>query len=436
MARAKSRQLKVLMNGELVGILASSSKGVLSFTYDQSWLEHEGRRVISLSMPLTSQVYSGPVVENYFDNLLPDSQPIRNRLQTRVGADSTKAFDLLSHIGRDCVGALQLLPEDQEGDVHNVSAVSLTESEIETLLKGYRTAPLAIDPEAEFRISIAGAQEKTALLSYHDKWFRPSGTTPTSHIFKLPIGELGQSGIDLRESVENEWLCQQLLEAFGIPVASSEIAIFGGQKVLVVERFDRRWAVDGSWLMRLPQEDMCQATGTAGSLKYEAEGGPGMRRIMDILLGSTHSHEDRTLFMKAQLLFWMLGAIDGHCKNFSLFHLRGGLYRMTPLYDVISIYPVVAAKQIAIQRVTMAMAVLSSNRHYRWDRIVRRHWLETARKCRFDPMEMKKIIDECCDMTADCIAMVEKRIPEGFPGHIAEAIFSYLLRARDRLTQT
>jgi serine/threonine-protein kinase HipA len=188
--------------------------------------------------------------------------------------------------------------------------------------------------------------------------------------------------------------------------------------------------------MRLPQEDLCQATGEPGSLKYEAEGGPGMRKIMDILLGSVRSHEDRSLFMKIQLLFWMLGAIDGHAKNFSIFHLRGGGFRMTPLYDVISIYPVVAAKQLDIERVTMAMAVLGSNRHYRWDRIVRRHWPETARQCRFDPQEFESLIEECCDLAPGCIATVEQEIPAGFPAMIADAIFSFLLRARDRLRKS
>jgi serine/threonine-protein kinase HipA len=169
--------------------------------------------------------------------------------------------------------------------------------------------------------------------------------------------------------------------------------------------------------MRLPQEDLCQATGEPGSLKYEAEGGPGMRKIMDILLGSVRSHEDRSLFMKIQLLFWMLGAIDGHAKNFS-------------------IYPVVAAKQLDIERVTMAMAVLGSNRHYRWDRIVRRHWPETARQCRFDPQEFESLIEECCDLAPGCIATVEQEIPAGFPAMIADAIFSFLLRARDRLRKS
>jgi serine/threonine-protein kinase HipA len=108
---------------------------------------------------------------------------------------------------------------------------------------------------------------------------------------------------------------------------------------------------------------------------------------------------------------------------------------MTPLYDVISIYPVVSAKQIDIQQVKMAMAVQGNNRHYRWDRIVRRHWLETAGKCRFDPISMELILKECCDMAGDCMMTVKEMIPKGFPDHIAGAIFTGLMRARDRLVK-
>jgi serine/threonine-protein kinase HipA len=187
--------------------------------------------------------------------------------------------------------------------------------------------------------------------------------------------------------------------------------------------------------MRLPQEDMCQVAGVSGNLKYENDGGPGMRTIMDILLGSERSYEDRRVFMMTQLLFWMLAAIDGHAKNFSIFHLRGGLFRMTPLYDVISVHPLVANGQLASQRVHMAMAVQSKNRHYCRDRIGRRHWLDAARKCRFSVDEMDKIIEECCDLVDGAIQRVAARTPGGFPEVIARAILNGLRSSRDSLVR-
>lgn len=429
----KSGKLKVLMNGRLVGHLTSSSKGVLSYKYDSSWLEFDGRRPVSLSLPLSTQTYSGSVVENYFDNLLPDSMPIRNRLQARVGAESVSAFDLLARIGRDCVGALQLVPEGEQVDVKKVTAIPFSDSDIEKSLSNYKAQPLGVDIEADFRISVAGAQEKTAFLLIDEKWHKPIGATPTSHIFKLPIGELGQSGLDLSESVENEWLCQQLIRKFGVPIAETRMLSFGEQKVLAVERFDRKWAKDSSWLMRLPQEDICQAMGVPSHLKYESDGGPGMKDIMGLLLGSAKSYDDRAIFLQTQLLFWMLGAIDGHAKNFSIFHLPSGLYILTPMYDVMSIYPLVDSKQIAMQKVGLAMAVFGKHKHYKLQNISRRHWLDTAKKCKFPKDEMEIIIEKCCDTVGDCIATTVSELPDNFPAKIAESIFFGLERARDRL---
>jgi len=432
MAR-RSAMLRVLMNGVPVGSLHSTISGVLTFRYEHSWLDSDLRRPISLSLPLAGREYAGPIVDNYFDNLLPDSQPIRSRLQVRTKAESGRCFDLLARIGRDCVGALQLLPEGEQVDIRTVQAQPLTDMEIAAILKNYQAMPLGVDLDADFRISLAGAQEKTALLLHNGRWCRPAGATPTSHLFKLPIGEFARSGIDLSTSVENECLCHRILAGFGLPVAPAEMHTFGDQKALVVERFDRRWAEDGSWLMRLPQEDMCQALGISGNLKYEADGGLGMQKIMDILLGSLSSQEDRATFMKAQLLFWMLAAIDGHAKNFSIVHLAGGLYRLTPLYDVISVHPLVATRRIDRQKVSMAMAVHGKQSHYRWDMISRRHWLETARKCRFSPEDMELIIEECCDQAETVMEEVGRHLPPEFPEDMAAAIFAGLHAARDRL---
>src|SRR5690606_1727297 len=132
---------------------------------------------------------------------------------------------------------------------------------------------------------------------------------------KLPLGLVGNMRLDLTMSVENEWLCSEILAAYGIPVARTQPLQFEDMKVLAVERFDRIWwnPTDGTrWLIRLPQEDMCQATGTPPHLKYESEVGPGVDRIMGLLETSRQPERDRRTFFQAQLLFWMLCAPDGH----------------------------------------------------------------------------------------------------------------------------
>lgn len=136
----------------------------------------------------------------------------------------------------------------------------------------------------DFRISIAGAQEKTALAWIDGRWCLPHGSTPTTHILKLPMGLVGNMKLDLSHSIENEWLCSCILAAYGLTVAECEPLQFEDVKVLAVKRFDRAWldGPSGPWLARLPQEDFCQATGTPAALKYESDGGPGIERIMGL----------------------------------------------------------------------------------------------------------------------------------------------------------
>ena len=343
----KQQRLAIWMNGIKVGYW-EKSKGVDSLQYLPDWSADEQGRPLSLSLPFTpgNQVWRGNVVRDYFDNLLPDSEGIRRRLAMRYKADSLEPFDLLTELGKDCVGAIQLLHDgDEPTDLYSVKYHPLTESEIAATLRNTTETLLPGRPEDndDLRLSIAGAQEKTALLWHEDRWCMPEGNTPTTHIFKLPLGLVGNMKADMSSSVENEWLCSVLLEQYGLPVARTQIAHFEDQKALVVERFDRKWSGDGQWIIRLPQEDMCQAFGLPSSVKYESDGGPGILPLMSFLLGSSEALQDRYHFMQFQLFQWLLAATDGHAKNFSVFIQPGGSYRLTPFYDILSAYPLTAA---------------------------------------------------------------------------------------------
>lgn len=434
--RRIAAEMFIYMNGQKVGRLLQNAAGKLEMTYAEEWLGSEARRPLSLSLPLSSPKHSGAAVENFFDNLLPDSQPIRNRIQARFGARTNRSFDLLWHIGRDCVGALQLFPDDTPLDIRRVDAEPLTEAQIAATLRNYRTMPLGMGADTEFRISLAGAQEKTALLRLDGKWHRPLRATPTTHIFKLPIGRIEHSDMDLSDSVENEWLCHLILKAYGIPVAGAEIATFDGIKALVVERFDRRWAEDRSWVIRLPQEDLCQALGVPPALRYESDGGPGIERIMELLFGSSEGLTDRRTFMTTQVVFWLLGAIDGHAKNFSIFLLPGGGFRLTPAYDILSAHPLGGRRQLDQVNLTMAMAVRGKNRHYDWAGILHRHWLGTAQACRFPAEEMEDIIDDLLERMDEVTRTVMDQLPPSFPADIAGPILDGMREARDRLVRS
>lgn len=432
MSRKRNNDLYVFMNGIRVGMLSRKAEGELRFQYDENWLQHPDRRPISLSMsPLTEIPFKGNTVENFFDNLLPDNENIRRRIRARFQAQSTQCFDLLAEIGSDCVGALQILPQSEVQHQKKITATPVTNSEIAAILKNYQSAPLGMQPDSDFRISIAGAQEKTALLRYQNQWQIPHGTTPTTHIIKLPIGLIQHSGMDLSDSVENEWLCLQILAAYGLPVNKADITTFDDTKVLVVERFDRRWANNGRSLLRLPQEDMCQALGVYSDLKYESDGGPGIEQIMRVLGGAYEANADRERFMKTVFLFWVLGAIDGHAKNFSVFLEAGGQYRLTPIYDVISAYPLLTKMQMQKQKLKMAMSLKSKNRHYHWFDILLRHWISMAGYCQFPMASMQRIIDEAFDEMENVIFKVGNILPEDFPKLISNSIFDNMRKLKN-----
>lgn len=421
--------LFVYMNGYEVGEYIQHRSGAQEFIYSDTWLERRGAIPLSLSLPLTDKTHKGDLVYNYFDNLLPDSMDIRNRIQAKFGSKTNRPFDLLSFIGRDCVGAIQLMPDRTEIDVRKIEGIPLSEKEIAEELRNYKALPLGMSEHQDFRISIAGAQEKTALLMHRGQWHRPVGTTPTTHIFKLPIGRIEHAGIDLSNSVENEWLCMQILRAAGLPVPAVEIQQFEDIKVLAIERFDRELAKDGSWIIRHPQEDMCQASGTAAGLKYESDGGPGITTIMTLLNGSLRPEDDRRQFMTTVFLFWLLGAIDGHAKNFSIFLKQGGRFQLTPVYDVISAYPLAQQRQIEYQKMTMTMALHSKNTHYRWSKIMPRHWFGQSKRVDFPESEMQSIIYHALSNIETIIADVASRLPADFPDDITSPIFEGIRKA-------
>src|SRR6056297_1594862 len=426
--RVKEKRLAVWMNGELVGWWSLTKQGVHEFRYAESWIASAHTRPISLSMPLqpASQVYKGDVVEYFFENLLPNNIDIRRRIQYRFGTSSTRAFELLEEIGRDCVGVVQLLPPElASSSLKTINGEPLTDAEVAEELRITRSPYLSRRGDEEFRISLAGAQEKTALLFHQGKWNIPHGSTPSTHIFKLPLGLIGRGQIDLSTSVENEWLCSKILAAYGVRCAKTRIAQFEDEKALIVERFDRRLSSDESWWLRVPQEDMCQATGTSPDMKYESERGPGILPIMKLLLGSRTSLSDRIEFFKTQILFWLLAAIDGHAKNFSVFIEPEGRFSLTPVYDVLSAYPVMghSSSQLSPEKVRMAMAAHGKNRHFRWKNIRARHWLRTAELAGLNEKTARDVMNELAGKAMTVIDAVSAQLPADFPEELAESIF-------------
>lgn len=389
--KRNSEVLQVWYRERKVGLLKKNVDSSVTFKYDEEWIENG--IAISLSLPLIDKEYVGAEVSSYFDNLLPENDRLRKLIAKKFKAQSDSAYDLLSTIGRDCVGALTFLPLGEELHFEKkLQYAPISESEIANKIQGLKTVtPLGMGEEDDFRLSIAGAQEKMALLKIKGKWFVPHGVTATTHIFKLPMEQL-LDGTSFSDSVDNEWISLKICEKLGLPVAKAEIESFENKRVLIVERFDRIWSKDDDGddiLLRLFQEDLCQSLGVPAHLKYQVDGGPSALSIMDFLRASTFSSSDRKKFMTSMLIFDLLAAPDGHAKNFSIFLDPYG-FELCPLYDVMSGH--FLAKDVNHSNIKLAMSA-GDSKHYRLKKIRLRHWYETAVKSRYSSQHMDEIVE-------------------------------------------
>jgi len=415
--RRQHPPLRVYLNNRLVGQLSREPGGAIGFAYDDSWLHWQHALPVSLSLPLRETPYRGEPVAAVFENLLPDSGALRRRVAEKVGARGIDAYSLLAAIGRDCAGALQFIAGDGEAPdtTAAIEGEPVDDEAIGRLLRNLVQAPLGLRRDDEFRISVAGVQEKTALLYHEGRWLRPHGTTAATHLFKTQIGQL-PNGLNLSNSVENEYYCLKLIEAFGLPVNQATIHTFGGTRALVIERFDRRWT-SGGRLIRLPQEDCCQALSVPPAAKYQSDGGPGMVRILDLLKGSDTPAEDQATLIRAQLLFWLIGATDGHAKNFSIFLAPGGSFRLTPLYDVLTAQPGLDARQIRNNQMKLAMS-LGNNNHYRFEGIHVRHFVQTGEKAGLPKSLVRDTMEDIANKAEGALNTIEANLQEGFPEEI------------------
>jgi len=370
-------ELRVLVNGELLGVVAQRTNADLVLTYEPSWQERDDAFPLSLSMPLAQRVHGDQVVRPFMENLLPDNAQILDRWARQFHVSARNPFALLTHMGEDCAGAVQFVRANRYEEVIAAGPGEiewLTEEEVAVrlrdLVEHHGTGRLPID---RGHFSLAGAQPKMPLLLEGGRWGIPSGRVPTTHILKPPAQQ-GLSGFDV-----NEHLCLRLAKELGLAVAESRLQSFAGQDALVVARYDRL-RIDEGLVMRLHQEDTCQSLGVSPLRKYENEGGPGPAEIVNLLLReSDDAATDVAAFLDALVFNWVIGGTDAHAKNYSLL-LSSASVRLAPLYDLISILPY--PQRVPHREAALAMRI---DREYRLWKIRRRHWEGLAARCDLDP---------------------------------------------------
>lgn len=389
-----SNQLEVLLNGVHAGVV-SQARGVLSFVYDETWRAREDSYPLSLSMPLVRREHGDAVVRSYMEGLLPDNEGVLQAWGRRFGVSARNPFSLLQHVGEDVAGAAQFVhPERLEKAMQGEGRIAwIDESEIAQRLRILREDHSAWRQSGDpGHFSLAGAQPKTALYRADGRWGVPSGATPTTHILKPPT-------IGLSHFAENEHLCLRLAQELEISAANSEIRHFEDQLAIVVERYDRE-EVDGR-VARIHQEDLCQSAGVTPRTKYEAEGGPGVNRIVGLLRDSSSAAaEDIDRFLAALALNWVLGGSDAHAKNYSVL-IAAAEVRLAPLYDLVSLLPY---PQLEIPRkIKLAMRI---GGEYRVGHVGRRHWQRLAEDNGLDPDRVVAHVKEVARSAPDAVAYV------------------------------
>lgn len=388
-------ELAILWNGERAGTLRRR-RGRLSLTYEDSWRLRHDATPMSLSMPLAARAHPHRVVEPFLWGLLPDNDAVLRRWGRDFQVSTSHPFGLLANVGEDLPGAMQLLRPDRASEMDGAGWTGnvdwLEIDDVADLLRGVRVDHTAwLANRAGGRWSLAGAQPKIALLREGERWGRPSGRTPTTHILKPAV-------VGLDEHDLNEHLCLAASRHLGLRAAVTEVGSFGEERAIVVERYDRI-RQEGVW-RRVHQEDMCQALGRHPSQKYQSDGGPSPAAIAGLLRASMDSRSAKVAvsgFVDALAFNWLIAGPDAHAKNYALL-LEGPQARLAPLYDIAS---ALAYDDFHPPKVKLAMKI---GGYYLLSAIGPRAWTRLAEDLHLDRDLVLNRVSDLIDRVADAFA--------------------------------
>ena len=422
-----ANELVAVMNGATIGTVTRERSGRLRFEYADEWRQHPDAIPLSLSMPLLRTVHPHAAIDAFLWGLLPDNEQILARWTSRFRVSARNAFGLLAHIGEDCAGAVQFVPPDRLQALQDTVADDISwldEAEIGERLRTLRQDPSATRRATDHgQFSLAGAQPKTALLERDGRWGVPAGRTPTTHILKPPTAAFDGHA-------ENEHFCLALARRLGLPAAQSGLHRFDGEPAIVVARFDR--IEQHGRLLRVHQEDLCQALAVPPTRKYQSDGGPGPLAVIEVL--RTHSgapSRDVDTFIDALAFNWLIAGTDAHAKNYALLFGRGGRIRLAPLYDLGSALPYPALRQ---DKLAMAMKIGNT---YRLRDIRRHHWESLLRDARVDiEATMARIADMAEALPDHAGDLARTMRDQGLDHPILERLPPLLAQsARDKLSR-
>ncbi|EPG6061875.1 TPA: HipA domain-containing protein [Proteus mirabilis] len=421
-------------NNMLVGQFVQQSKTNLSFSYSDEWLAYDSAFPLSLSLPLVKGECSSFNALNFIHNLLPDLKEERLSLAHSVGVQSNDVFTLLSKVGHDCTGGISFT-ESREPPKIGWKYREISASELNELVTQRKSF---LPCFGDYRPCISGTQRKTTLMKTNGRWYVPQGTAFSSHIVKYPMDVITQSNsvLDMSSSIKNEFICTQIAKELGFKVPDIEIITAeSGAKALAVKRFDRCFG-DGV-VTRRHQEDFCQILGVPEHQKYESENNLSVSKIVDVLSLSAQSKANNHDFFKFMILQCLLGATDGHLKNFSVHIDHGGYYKLAPFYDLLSAYPAVSATGLNKRKLKLAMGLQASRGYkYHISKICLRHIEQTASQFGISNAECHEIVYAFLAQFSSALSSIDKRFPGQEFALVKDAIFQHATEVVEKLNRT
>jgi serine/threonine-protein kinase HipA len=327
--------LKVYLREDVVGELRNE-RGKLSFQYAPEWVAQGGAR-LSRSLPVRAEAYPDFETRAFFANLLPESR-LRTQIAEQLKLSRENIYGLLAEIGGECAGAVRILEDGEHADhpVVKPGYRALSKTQLAELIALLPSRPFLAGAESAdygVRLSLAGAQNKLPVKFEKGVVSLPLGDAPSTHILKPQVAELKEVEI-------NEAFCMRLAKAIGLDVPDVQLLQVSEQWVYLIARYDRKIDEEGR-VVRLHQEDFCQALGIPPDNKYENDKGPSFKDCMDLLeVESASPAADQQRLLQWMFFNLIIGNADAHAKNIALLQEEKKL-RLAPFYDLLStaVYP-------------------------------------------------------------------------------------------------
>ena len=343
------KELQVFIAGRHAGSFICDKEGELGFVYEAGYSGPD----ISVAMPFQDKEFWGRKVHAWFAGLLPDDINVRRGMAAVAECGPNSIFGLLRMYGMDLPGAVQVIDDDmafrKRGSEYVEVAPEQVRARLENIVSEERRNKSYKWMASGERWSLGGNQAKIALRAFEGKWYSCLGDAASNVIVKPGVSWLNAQALD-------ECICMRLARLVGLPVAGVRLQSFDGFDAIVIDRYDRITA-DTGMIMRIHQEDFCQALGVVPDKKYAADGGPTSAAALNLVAGDS-TGRGRKLFFDALVFNYLIGATDAHAKNYSLLHVSRGKFRMAPLYDIASVVPYMEKGKVY----RLAMSIGGENR--------------------------------------------------------------------------